>query len=212
MALGALQAEAEAAEQRGCTVVWIADDERVLGAMAMTDTVREEAREALDQLRSRGVTPVLLTGDNQGAAQHVAEELGIETVWAEVLPADKAARVAALQEAGQVVAMVGDGVNDAPALATADVGFAMGSGTDVAMHSADVTLVRADPRLVGRALVVSQATQRTLKQNLFWAFAYNVVGLPLAMAGWLSPVVAGAAMALSSVSVLGNALRLRRGV
>ncbi len=199
----------DAAEARGCTVMWVATD-RLLGAIAVADTVREEARAAITRLRSLGITPVLLTGDNARAASVVAAELGIDRVVAEVLPEDKAEQVAALQSEGHVVAMVGDGVNDAPALARADVGFAMGSGTDVAMHSAGVTLVRPDPRLVADALDVSRATQRTIRQNLFWAFLYNVVALPLAMAGLLSPMLAGAAMAMSSVSVVTNSLRLRR--
>jgi Cu+-exporting ATPase len=199
----------DAAEARGCTVMWVATD-RLLGAIAVADTVREEARAAITRLRSLGITPVLLTGDNARAASVVAAELGIDRVVAEVLPEDKAEQVAALQAEGHVVAMVGDGVNDAPALARADVGFAMGSGTDVAMHSAGVTLVRPDPRLVADALDVSRATQRTIRQNLFWAFLYNVVALPLAMAGLLSPMLAGAAMAMSSVSVVTNSLRLRR--
>lgn len=206
----ALADAATAAEERGCTVMWVAEGERMLGAIAVADTVREEAREALAALKARGITPVLLTGDNARAAAVVASELGIDEVLAEVLPGDKSDEVGRLQGEGRVVAMVGDGVNDAPALARADVGFAMGSGTDVAMHSAGITLVRPDPRLVPRALELSAATERTIRQNLGWAFVYNVVGLPLAMAGWLTPMVAGGAMALSSVSVVSNALRLRR--
>jgi Cu+-exporting ATPase len=205
----ALAEAATAAEGRGCTVMWVTRADQLLGAIAVADTVRDEAREALTQLRARGITPVLLTGDNPRSARVVAEALGIEQVIAEVLPADKSEHIGRLQGEGRIVAMVGDGVNDAPALARADVGFAMGSGTDVAMHSAGITLVRPDPRLVGRALAIASATQRTIHQNLFWAFLYNVIGLPLAMAGLLTPMVAGGAMAFSSVSVVGNALRLR---
>ena len=153
---------------------------------------------------------MMLTGDGMGAARAVAAALGIDQVRAEVLPEGKAEAVAALRGAGQVVAVVGDGVNDAPALAAADVGIAMATGTDVAMHTAGITLMRGDPLLVADALDVSRRTYRKIKQGLFWAFAYNVVGIPLAVFGLLSPVVAGAAMALSSVSVVANALLLRR--
>jgi Cu+-exporting ATPase len=152
----------------------------------------------------------MLTGDNRRAAEAVARRLGIQEVRAEVLPADKAAAVDALRKDGARVAMVGDGVNDAPALAAADLGIAMGSGTDVAMHAAGVTLMRSDPRLVPAALDIARRTHAKIRQNLFWAFVYNVVGIPLAALGFLSPVVAGAAMALSSVSVVGNTLLLKR--
>ena len=208
--LDPLHPTATAAEERGCSVMWVAHGQRLLGAIAVADALRDEAPDAIAALRERRITPVLLTGDNARAARVVANAVGIEQVIAEVLPGDKSDAIAGLQATGHVVAMVGDGVNDAPALARADVGFAMGSGTDVAMHSAGVTLVHPDPRRVADALDVSRATQRTIRQNLFWAFLYNVVGLPLAMAGLLSPMVAGGAMALSSVSVVSNALRLRR--
>jgi Cu+-exporting ATPase len=156
----------------------------------------------------------MISGDNRGAAEAMARRLGLDPeageVMAEVLPGDKAAAVAALKGEGRVVAMVGDGVNDAPALAAADVGMAMGNGTDVAMHAAGVTLMRGDPALVAAALDISHRTVAKIRQNLFWAFAYNVAGIPLAALGYLSPVVAGAAMALSSVSVMTNALLLKR--
>ena len=156
----------------------------------------------------------MVSGDNRGAAEAMARRLGLDPaageVMAEVLPGDKAVRVAALQQGGHVVAMVGDGVNDAPALAAADVGMAMGNGTDVAMHAAGITLMRGDPLLVAAALDISHRTVMKIRQNLFWAFAYNEAGIPLAALGYLSPVVAGAAMALSSVSVMANALLLKR--
>jgi P-type Cu+ transporter len=180
--------------------------------MAFADEPKPGAAEALARLRGRGLRLVMISGDNRAAAQGMARRLGLKPaeVQAEVLPGDKAARVAALREGGEVVAMVGDGVNDAPALAAADVGIAMGTGTDVAMHAAGVTLMRGDVGLVAGALDISHRTVRKIRQNLFWAFAYNVAGIPLAALGYLNPVVAGAAMALSSVSVLTNALLLKR--
>jgi Cu+-exporting ATPase len=169
-------------------------------------------------LRAQGLRTVMISGDNKGAAEAMARRLGLDPdageVMAEVLPGDKAAAVRALQQgrdgAHRTVAMVGDGVNDAPALAAADVGMAMGNGTDVAMHAAGITLMRGDPQLVAAALDISHRTVLKIRQNLFWAFAYNVAGIPLAALGYLSPVVAGAAMALSSVSVMTNALLLKR--
>ena len=205
-----LEARAHAAEERGETVMWVARDGELVGSIAVGDTVREQARDAVQELRRMGIQVAMLTGDNARTAQSIANQLDIETVLSEVLPADKATEVARLQAEGAVVAMVGDGVNDAPALATADVSIAMGSGSDVAMNTATITLVRSNPTLVAQAIRISQATSRTIRQNLFWAFAYNVVGLPLAAAGVLSPMIAGGAMALSSVSVVANALRLRR--
>lgn len=196
-------------EERGETVMVIAEAD-VLGLIAVADRVREGADDAVKRLHEAGIATVLLTGDNQRAAEAVAAELGIERVIAEVLPEEKATQVAALREEGRMVAMVGDGVNDAPALAAADVGIAMATGSDVAMQTAQVTLMRPEPRLVVDALDVSSATSRKIKQNLFWAFIYNLVGIPLAAFGLLSPAIAGGAMALSSVSVVGNASLLRR--
>jgi Cu+-exporting ATPase len=180
--------------------------------LAFADEPKAGAAEALAALRARGLRLVLVSGDNRAAALAMGRRLGLapEEVQAEVLPGDKSARVAALRAGGHVVAMVGDGVNDAPALAAADVGIAMGTGTDVAMHAAGITLMRGDVALVAGALDISRRTVRKIRQNLFWAFAYNVAGIPLAALGYLSPVVAGAAMALSSVSVLTNALLLKR--
>ena len=211
---GALGADAERLEAAGRTVSWLMrrDLERteLLGLVAFGDAVKASARDAVAHLHELGIATVMLTGDNQGSAHAVARELGIKEVRAEVLPGDKAAVVQALRAAGHVVAMVGDGINDAPALAAADVGIAMSTGTDVAMAAAGITLMRGDPRLVADSLDVSRRTYATIKRGLFWAFAYNVVGIPLAAFGMLNPVIAGAAMALSSVSVVGNALWLRR--
>jgi Cu+-exporting ATPase len=208
---GPLQAEAERLRAEGRTVSWLMADGRVAGLVAFGDAVKPGAAPAIARLRAAGIRTVMLTGDNPGAAAQVARALGLDEFQAEVLPEDKAARVTALKRDGAaVVAMIGDGINDAPALAAADVGIAMSTGTDVAMHAAGITLMRGDPALVADALAVSHRTVRKIRQNLFWAFIYNVIGIPLAAAGLLNPVVAGAAMAFSSVSVVGNALLLRR--
>jgi Cu+-exporting ATPase len=211
--LAPLQGRAGELERSGHTISWLAQagtPQRLLGLLAFGDNIKPEAQHAVARLQALGIATVLLTGDNRGSAQAVAQQLGIAQVQAEVLPADKAGKVAQLKGAGQVVAMVGDGINDAPALAAADVGIAMGSGTDVAMQAAGVTLMRGDPALVADAIDISRRTWRKIRQNLFWAFIYNVVGIPLAAAGLLNPVIAGAAMAFSSVSVVSNALLLRR--
>ncbi|NHC09636.1 heavy metal translocating P-type ATPase [Stutzerimonas degradans] len=210
---GELAATAQTWEAQGRTLSWLvetAPQPRVLGLFAFGDSLKDGAAEAIAALNARHIRCHLITGDNRGSARVVAEALQIDDVHAEVLPADKAATVAELKRGGAVVAMVGDGINDAPALAAADVGIAMGGGTDVAMHAAGITLMRGDPRLVPAALEISRRTYRKIQQNLFWAFIYNLVGIPLAALGFLSPVVAGAAMALSSVSVVSNALLLKR--
>ena len=208
----ALEEMAADLEEQGRTVMWVAGLEppAVLGIIAATDTVKPSAAPALRRLRDAGITTILLTGDNARTARRVAEALGIDRVVAGVLPAGKNAEIARLQAEGHRVAMVGDGVNDAPALALADIGIAMGTGADAAMQAASITLMRGDPALIADAIAISRATARKIRQNLFWAFAYNAVGIPLAAAGLLSPMLAGAAMALSSVSVLANALTLRR--
>ncbi len=206
----ALSAAIEAAEALGRTVVTVAWDGRVRGAVVVSDTVKPTSMQAIRELRSLGLRPVLLTGDNEAAARAVANEVGIEEVIAQVLPADKVDVVRRLQGEGRVVAMVGDGVNDAAALTTADLGLAMGTGTDVAIEASDLTLVRGDLRAAADAIRLSRATLRTIKGNLFWAFAYNVAALPLAAFGLLNPMIASAAMASSSVFVVTNSLRLRR--
>ena len=206
-------AEAKAAaESRGSTAVVVGWDGAARGVLVVSDTVKPTSAEAIASLRELGLRPVLLTGDNRAAAVAVAGEVGIaeSDVIADVLPADKVDAVARLQRDGAVVAMVGDGVNDAAALARADLGLAMGTGTDVAIEAADLTLVRGDLRAAADAIRLSRRTLRTIKGNLFWAFAYNVAALPLAVAGLLNPMLAGAAMAFSSVFVVTNSLRLRR--
>ncbi|MGY2412686.1 heavy metal translocating P-type ATPase [Pseudomonas pergaminensis] len=211
LSAGDLADSANAWEAEGRTLSWLIEQgaqPRVLGLFAFGDTLKPGALEAVEQLKAQHITSHLLTGDNRGSARVVAHALGIDDVHAEVLPADKAATVAELKKTG-VVAMVGDGINDAPALAAADIGIAMGGGTDVAMHAAGITLMRGDPRLVPAALEISRKTYAKIRQNLFWAFVYNLIGIPLAAFGLLNPVLAGAAMALSSVSVVSNALLLK---
>jgi len=201
---------AEQWENEGYTVVWLENEALVLAIFAIGDKIKDSAPEAIRALKEKGITPVLLSGDNRKTAHSVAAQIGIKDVIAEVLPEDKADHIAKLKAKGATVAMVGDGVNDAPALAAADVGFAMASGSDVAIHSAGVTLMRSDPALVSQAIDISDATYNKIRQNLFWAFIYNVIALPAAALGLLNPVIAGGAMALSSVSVVSNSLLLKR--
>jgi Cu+-exporting ATPase len=214
--VGPLQGAAEGLRRDGSTAIFVGIDGRTAGTIAIADPVKPSTPEALAALRAEGVRIVMLTGDNWTTAKAVAARLGIDEVEAEVLPDQKSAVVQRLKGAGRVVAMAGDGVNDAPALAAADVGIAMGTGTDVAMESAGVTLLKGDLTGIVRARRLSQAVMRNIRQNLFFAFVYNVLGVPVA-AGVLypffgivlSPIIAAAAMALSSVSVIGNAARLR---
>jgi P-type Cu+ transporter len=204
----------QALAREGRSISWLAAEiggaRSLVGLLAFGDAVKAGAREAIAALHAQGVKTVMLSGDNRGSAEAAARALGIDEVRAEVLPADKAHTVAGLRGKNKVIAMVGDGINDAPALAAADVGIAMATGTDVAMHTAGITLMRGDPRLVADAISISRRTYRKIRQNLFWAFFYNVVGIPLAAFGLLNPIIAGAAMAFSSVSVVTNALTLRR--
>ena len=206
----ALVAARDDAERQGRTAVFVGWDGAIGALIVVADTVKPTSAEAITRLRSLGLTPVLLTGDNERAARSVADQVGIDTVVAQVLPADKVEVVRGLQAEGKVVAMVGDGVNDAAALAQSDLGIAMGTGTDVAIEASDLTLVRGDLLVAADAIRLSRRTLGTIKVNLFWAFAYNVAAIPLAAAGLLNPLIAGAAMGLSSVFVVSNSLRLRR--
>ncbi len=197
-------------EEEGKTVMIIIKEKSLCGMVALADTVKEGAAEAISELRQMGFEVYMLTGDQEKTARAIAGQVGIDHVIAGVLPQHKAAEVQKLKDAGRVVAMAGDGINDAPALATADVGIAIGTGTDVAMESASITLMKGDLRKIASAIRLSRRTLRKIRQNLFWAFFYNLVAVPLAIAGAFTPVIGGAAMALSSVSVVTNSLLLKR--
>jgi Cu+-exporting ATPase len=199
-------------EEKGETVSYLINksESKLLGLVTFQDALKPEAKPAVDKLKSLGIKTMMLTGDNKSSAARVARELGIDDFKAEVLPSHKSDVIQALREKGEIVGMVGDGINDAPALASANVGIAMSTGTDVAMESAGITLMRGNPLLIPDAIDISRRTYAKIKQNLFWAFFYNVIGIPLAAMGYLSPVIAGAAMALSSVSVVTNSLLLKR--
>ncbi|MCB2425962.1 heavy metal translocating P-type ATPase [Methylophaga pinxianii] len=208
--IGHWQQQQQQLEQQGKTAMLIALDQQVIGLLAVADTLRDTAKSAISALKERGLQVIMLTGDNKRTADAIALELGIDKVIAEVLPEHKADKIRELRQQGQVVAMVGDGINDAPALAEADVGIAMGSGTDVAIETADIALMRTDLNAVNTAIQLSHLTVRNIRQNLFWAFGYNSLGIPIAAAGLLAPWLAGAAMAFSSISVVLNSLRLQR--
>ena len=203
VAMGKLEAE-------GKTAMLIAVDQKLAGVVAVADTVKETSKEAVARMLELGLEVIMLTGDNQRTAEAIAKQVGISHIIAEVLPEQKSEEIKKLQDQGKKVAMVGDGINDAPALATADIGMAVGTGTDIAIEAADITLMRGDLNSVADAIIMSRKTMRNIKQNLFFAFFYNTVGIPIAAIGLLAPWVAGAAMAFSSVSVVLNALRLQK--
>lgn len=200
----------EELEKNGKTAMLAGINGQYAGLVAVADTIKDTSKEAVRRLQEMGINVIMMTGDNERTAQAIGKEVGVDVVIAEVLPEGKADEVKKLQRQGKKVAMVGDGINDAPALATADIGMAIGTGTDVAMEAADITLIRGDLNSIADAILMSRKTMRNIKQNLFWAFAYNIIGIPIAAAGFLAPWVAGAAMAFSSVSVVLNALRLQR--
>ena len=199
-----------ALEQQGKTAMLVGADGAMVGIIAVADTLKPEAKEAVAALRAEGVEVILLSGDNARTANAIGADLGIASVIAEVLPADKAKVIQGLQAKGKIVAMVGDGVNDAPALAAADIGIAIGSGSDVAKETGGIILVKDDVREVVASIRLSRMTLRKIKQNLFWAFIYNTVGIPIAALGFLNPIIAAAAMALSSLSVIANSALLKR--
>ena len=192
--------------------MFLADDRQVLGMIAVADQIKEHARSAIQRLQAQGLAVYMVTGDNQSVATTIGKEVGIspEHIFAEVLPDEKAGYVEKLQKEGKQVGMVGDGINDAPALALANVGIAMGSGTDIAMETADVTLMNSQLSSIGQTIELSSVTLKKIKQNLFWAFIYNTIGIPFAAFGLLNPIIAGGAMAFSSISVLLNSLSLNQ--
>lgn len=207
---GALLAQMEELEAEGKTVMLVSIDGEAAGLVAVADTIKDTSRKAVARLKELGLDVIMMTGDNRRTAEAIAKEAGIANIIAEVLPEQKAAEIARLQKEGRQTAMVGDGINDAPALATADIGMAIGTGTDIAMETADITLIRGDLNSIADAIRMSRLTMKNIKQNLFWALGYNSLGIPIAALGFLAPWIAGAAMAFSSVSVVLNALRLQK--
>ena len=209
-AVAELEGEAKAVAAQARTPVYVAVNANVVGVLGLADPVKSTSQDAVSAFKRMGLEVIMLTGDARGTADAIAREVGIDRVVSELIPEQKVAEIQKLQASGRVVAMIGDGINDAPALARADVGIAIGTGTDVAIEAGDITLMRGDLRAAVDAIALARRSMRTMRQNLFWAFVYNVIGIPLAAAGMLSPVIASAAMAFSSVSVVGNSLRLRR--
>jgi len=208
--LGSIEDQISSLEGEGKTVMLLSVDGEVQGLLAVADRVKDSSRTAIETLKAMGLEVYMITGDNRRTAEAIAREVGVDQVMAEVLPESKARAVEQIREQGKIVAMVGDGINDAPALVTADIGMAMGTGTDIAMESADITLMNGDLMSVATAIQLSQRTMRKIKQNLFWAFFYNTIGIPIAALGMLNPIIAAAAMAFSSVSVVSNSLSLKR--
>jgi Cu+-exporting ATPase len=208
--LGEVESQLERLEDEAKSAMYVAVDDRAAGVIAVADRLKDDSRQAIAELKRFGLEPVMLTGDNERTARAIAREVGIDRVLANVLPDQKVEEVRRLQAEGRSVAMVGDGINDAPALKLANVGIAIGTGTDIAIEAADVTLVQGDLSAVVRAIRLSRATFRKIRQNLFWAYFYNVIAIPVAILGFLHPAIAEAAMALSSINVVTNANRLRK--
>jgi Cu+-exporting ATPase len=209
IATGAIEATLAELEDNGKTAMLMSVENRLEAVVAVADTLKENSREAIEDLQKMGIDVYMITGDNKRTANAIAKQVGITNVLAEVLPENKAQEVERLKSKGKVVAMVGDGINDAPALATSDIGMAIGTGTDVAIEAADITLMRGDLRTIPAAIRLSRKTMGKIKQNLFWAFFYNIIGIPFAALGFLNPMIAGGAMAFSSVSVVTNSLSLK---